>query len=303
MKRKIFSLVLIVAFAIPCLFGLSGCKKTPPTVESWDGTIAEVSAAQDDIIMIDTAEELAGFAKSVNDGDSYEGITVKLACDMDMKNLEWTPIGYGRARDLNKDSERDLDEGRAFDGIFDGQNKTIKNLNVVGKYTDANDSREVVDDGSSCGVGLFGLVFGSIKNLKIDTAVVSGNHYVGALVGYISNFSASETYAGSIENCHVTNATIHCTYKNSDNGGDKAGALVGYLDQTSISNCSVKNCSVDAVRDAGQMIGGVAHTDVTNFAEIAETNTATNVTVVCNIDEPTGNQGSNIREDELVGRV
>lgn len=302
MKKKLLNILTCLSIILIGAFALVGCGDEPPTVETWDGRATTVSSPVNGVITIDTAEELAGFAKAVNEGEDYEGITVKLGCDMDMKNKQWTPIGYGRARDKNVDGIRDLDQGKSFNGIFDGQNHTIKNLNVVGLYTDANDEGVVVDDGSSCGVGLFGLVFGSIKNLKIDTAVVSGNHYVGALVGYISNYGETQEGSGVIENCHVTNAVVHCTFKNDDNGGDKAGALVGYLDQTNILNCSAKKCQVDAVRDAGQMIGGVAHTENTNFNNISETNSVTNVTVTCNIDNPTGKEGSNIK-NELVGRV
>ena len=47
------------------------------------------------MIVITTAEELAGLAKAVNLGTDFKGITIKLAADIDLANFEWAPIGYG----------------------------------------------------------------------------------------------------------------------------------------------------------------------------------------------------------------
>ena len=85
-----------VSLLIPCVLSLTGCNKdNRDKIETWDGTVGEVSEAVDGIITIDTAEELAGLAKKVNEGTNYSGYTIKLAVDMDLKNREWMPIGYG----------------------------------------------------------------------------------------------------------------------------------------------------------------------------------------------------------------
>ena len=77
--KKFLTLMLGICLIIPCAFMFSGCKKeTKPEakIETWDGTITEVSVVDADdegIILIDTAEKLAGFAAAVNDGESFEG--------------------------------------------------------------------------------------------------------------------------------------------------------------------------------------------------------------------------------------
>ena len=44
-------------------------------------------------ITITSATELAQLAKSVNEGNSYQGWTISLSRDLDMSQHEWMPIG------------------------------------------------------------------------------------------------------------------------------------------------------------------------------------------------------------------
>ena len=116
------------------------------------------------VYTITTAEELAGLASLVNDGtDTFNGKTIVLANDIDLKNLDWTPIGNSTNQ---------------FEGDFDGQNHTISNLKVI-------------QEGKSY-VGLFGLTrYGEIKNLKVHNAIVKGRLGVGAISGqpYTSKYT------------------------------------------------------------------------------------------------------------------
>lgn len=287
--KKFLTLVLAICLVIPCAFMISGCKdkKTKTPIETWDGTRIEVSSPDENgVIIIETAEELAGLAEEVNDGNTFEGITIKLGCDIDLLEKEWTPIGYGSANGLGT---IDSTSGAYFKGIFDGQNKTIHNLKIttfdIGGYGSSN---------ASCGVALFGNIYeAEIKNLKIDDAEVVGNHFVGALVGF--------SIGSNITNCHVDDVEVDCVYDNSDDSGDKAGAIVGYMaigNGSTISNCSAKDSTVKADRDAGQVIGCLAG------GATQTNNTAEDVEVLCNESGvgSTTNSGKNIRE-EIVGRI
>lgn len=258
--KKFLTFILGICLILPCAFMFTGCKEVEdPKMEIWDGSRVEVSAAdQNNVIKIETAEELAGLAESVNEGNDYAGITIKLTCDMDLANKEWTPIGFGST---NFAGQILASEGALFKGKFDGGNHTISNL----KITTFN--RGGLGAGASCAVGLFGNIFrAEIKNLTIENAEVVANHRVGALVGY--------SIDGTIENCHVENADINCVYANGDESGDKAGALVGFFAKgnagdsaASITNCSAEDCIVKGDRDAGQVIGtlwnGAVYTNVT----------------------------------------
>ena len=212
---------------------------------------------------IGSKESLFNFAKSVNEGgDAWADQKVLLVADIDLNDEVWTPIGQTGATE--------------FRGIFDGQNYTIKNLKV--------DSSKKVDEHYSS--GLFGWCESgaTIKNVRVDGANVVGNHNVAVIVGY--------TYSIKIANCHVSNANIVCNHANGDACGDKCGIIVGYMgDEARMSECSAKDCTVKAGRDAGQLVGR-------GYNVSMEGNSATNVSVTA-----TGEcTGANINES-LIGRV
>ena len=218
---------------------------------------------------ISTAEELVAFAEEVNvNKNSFDGKTVYLVADIDLAGIDWEPIGQtGNC---------------TFNGVFEGYDHTISNLSV-----DSEDQT-----GKYYSSGLFGWVeshtagHGHIKNVKISGATVKGHHNCGALVGYITQETAL------IENCHVTGATITCTYANGDADGDKAGALIGNATvATPVKNCTAAKSTVSAGRDAGQVIGAGKEANVTGCS-------ATEVAVSAN---GTGT-GENIR-NEVIGRL
>ena len=218
---------------------------------------------------ISTAEELFAFANEVNvNNNAFNGKTVYLVADIDLNNAAWTPVGQTGAT--------------TFNGVFDGQNHTISNLNV-------NSEAQTGEHYSS---GLFGWVeshtagHGHLKNVKIEGATINGHHNCGALVGYITQETAL------VENCHVTGATVTCTKANNDADGDKAGALIGNATvATPVNNCTAANSTVSAGRDAGQVIGAGKAANVTGCS-------ATDVAVSAN---GTGT-GANIR-NEVIGRL
>ena len=285
MFKKVLTFVLGICLIIPCAIMFTGCGKKDNPGEVWDGAYLEVSQAENGVITIETAEELAGLAKSVNEGNNYAGITIKLTQDMDLANREWTPIGYGMSSYVGE-----IETGFQFRGIFDGQNHTIKNL----KISMFNQGGNV--EGTSAGVALFGQIYDAeIKNLNVDRANVRGNHYVAAVAGF--------SVDSNITNCHVQNAEINCVYSNADESGDKASTVVGHFakgllegSSATISNCSADDSTVKADRDAGQVVGCLA-----NGATSTENN-ADQVVVSWNQSGSTEKSNDNIN-NTIVGRV
>ena len=287
--KKVFKKIIGSCMIIPCTFSLAGCDKDKdPKMETWDGSIKEVSEAVDGIVTIDTAEELAGLAKKVNEGTTYEGYTIKLAVDMDLANKEWTPIGFGN---LNYVGEIDSQEGASFNGVFDGQDHTIHNLKIT---TFSRGGQGDIEAAS--GIGFIGLNKGTVKNLTIENANVKGNHYVGVLTGYNLN--------ANIDNCHVKNSKVDCLYANVDDSGDKAGGIAGHFakglhdtDSATLTNCSVSNTEIKADRDAGKVIGCLSN------GATQDNNRANEVSVGWNESGNTeGKSNTNITND-IVGRV
>ena len=211
------------------------------------------------------AEGLTSFGKLVNEaGMSFSGETVVLTTDVDLKNVAWTPVGQTGATQ--------------FKGTFDGQGKTISNLNI-----DAT-----AQTGANCSSGLFGwLNAATVKNVNIAGATVKGNHNVGVIAGYL------ETAGCTIEACQVTGAAVECHVANSEANGDKCGVIVGHAGNAGVAvkDCTAANSTVSAGRDAGQIAGAALEANVTGCS-------ATNVTVTANGE----GTGANIR-NEVIGRI
>nr|WP_321457403.1 MBG domain-containing protein [uncultured Cohaesibacter sp.] len=168
----------------------------------------------------------------------------------------------------------------AFSGTFTGLGHTISNLTIKA--------------GSSDYIGLFGYSTGTISNIGLLDAYVSGDDYLGTLVGY-STGAVSYSYAtgtalgddnsggligyaeGSVSNSHadvtvgssiyggmnvgglvgLSFATITSSYATGEVTGNTAVAgLVGDLEQASISN-SYATGNVNAKYWAGGLVGYV----------------------------------------------
>lgn len=187
-------------------------------------------------VTITTAEELVAFANDVNSGNTYANKVVVLGADINLNGAEWKPIGQ-------------TGHGSAyFHGTFDGCNHTVSNF----KITDY----EYRADGTYAS-GFFGFLDAStanIVNLNLDKVTVEGHHWCGAVVGFLSQ--------GIISNCKVTNATIKCEHLDSEACGDKAGVITGHTTTGSIRNCVAKDSSVEAGRDAGQIVGAAREEQV-----------------------------------------
>ena len=220
--------------------------------------------ANDDLYVIWNADGMKWFANEVNTSkNSFSGKTVKLMADIDLNNEAWTPVGQTGAT--------------LFQGTFDGQNHTIKNLNI--------DSESQTGANYSSGLFGWGKVNGfTVKNVTVDGATVKGHHNVGVIVGY---------YYGTVDNCHVKNAILNCTKANDDANGDKCGAIAGYVGEATskLTNCTAVDCSISAGRDAGQIAGAAVSSVVVNCS-------ATRVAVTSN-----GTSTGAYVRNELIGRI
>ena len=123
---------------------------------------------------ISTADQLKSFRDIVNDENGNPAAYAELMNDIDLSSIcnetnPWTQIGNGGG----------TSGGNTFEGSFDGQGHSVKNLYVTGNGN----------------AGLFGYVSaeGTVKNLG-----VSGSSYVGGAVG--------ENDDGSVTNCYYLSA-------------------------------------------------------------------------------------------------
>lgn len=187
MRLALLALAALVWIAVP----VSARAET----DVWNGTIASGFAVgtgtENDPYQINTAAELAYFAKSVNDGKWYDGEYIILKNNINLNNQEWTPIG---------------NHSNSFRGNFDGRNHTVTGMRISGELDR---------------VGLFGEctkhnVNSAIKNITVKDSVICGINFVGAIVGYAEEIN--------IENCRSIGNTIN---GKTDVGGI-CGKIGGY---------------------------------------------------------------------------
>lgn len=189
-------LALLVLAALAWIAVPVSARAEGETVDTWDGkTIAGGFAAgdgtQNNPFQIETAAQLAYFAKTVNEGNWYDRKYIILKNNINLNNQEWTPIG---------------NHSNSFRGNFDGRNHTVTGMRISGELDR---------------VGLFGEctkhnVNSAIKNITVKDSVICGIKFVGAIVGYAEDIN--------IENCRSIGNTIN---GKTDVGGI-CGKIGGY---------------------------------------------------------------------------
>ncbi len=220
------------------------------TIAFWDGSNEEVTPTADGVYEISNGSQLAWVAQQVNAGtETFSGKTVKLVKNIYLANRPWTPIGNNSAV--------------YFKGTFDGNGKTIYDLN---SYSERNEK-----EGSEQTAGLFGACQNAtIKNVTVNNATIKSYHYAGVICAW--------TKDTQIENCKVDNATVISSCKlvgSTWSSGSKVGGIAGYISEgSSAKTCTVENSTIKGYRDLGGVVGCAS----TN-CEVID-NTINNVTII-----------------------
>ena len=182
---------------------------------------------QADTLYIADAIELIGLAMFVNGTGGgapfgppldFAGKTIILKNDISFESVEWdgakgwTPIGSH--------------PNNPFSGTFDGGGNIISGLYI-------ND-----EDGDY--IGLFGVVSGgTVKNLGIEGANITGHYMVGAVAGILEY--------GDITRCYST-GTIRTTYI-------AAGGIAGLISNGSVVTDCYSTADVIGVEGVGGIVG------------------------------------------------
>lgn len=164
--------------------------------------------------LIKTAEDLKDFAYNYNEGRFSNNVHIQLFNDINCKDEE----GFSTIAD-NTDA--------TFYGVFDGNHKTISNLTMTG-------------------VGFFGFVskdddfgVGTITNLTLSNFNLTGKSDCDATGGIVAELSDGAI----VSNCSVENSIITCA---SNNSNPEVGGIVGRLNNSTITGCTVNNVQVKA---------------------------------------------------------
>lgn len=223
---------------------------------------------------IDTPEKLAGVAYLVNNGfTNFKNKTIVLQNDIDLSAHQWIPIGGVKNKNTTENiyTLKDSDFYQ-FLGKFDGQEHTIKNMNIV---------RNNIQGGyvvESCYNGLFGVVGSgaSIKNVTMDNAYIYGDMMNGAVVGYVP---ANEKTAKAVvlENLNVINSEI----KSQANSGAILGRSEAGNTLVNIKSCSVDNVKLSNIKktDSRTFFGGIVGVLYSEKANTIDSCTVSNSTI------------------------
>ena len=243
----------------------------------------EVKPVHEILNYITTVQEFVDFANKVNGGLTNEKTVAMLGANIDLNNMEWTPIGT---------------DSHPFNGTFDGNDYVISNLKISGTQDNllANNNH-----------GLFGKIVDPalIKNVTIDNASVSGSLYVGVLVGLGFTGMVKDCtvtgdvkidawwYAGTINGngyCNISGCTVDVTEGSrvSSQNGSYIGGIVGFHGE---GNNELSNCRSNIDVIGYSYVGGI--TGIAHYGNIISSCIAT-----CNVTSlvpSTSTDGSDLR--------
>lgn len=186
-------------------------------------------------LVIKTADELALFAYESIINNGFEGWTITLDADINVSARYWQPIGAATA----------------FKGTFNGNGHTITGVKMDTRLitTDLKNDPATMRYNA---FGLFGIVSGTVENLKLaspeiyvnQTPVSASGQKVAALVGKLEA-------GGTIRNCVVNGGTVV--------GKQYVGALVGLAlsNSTLATIVGCKSSATVSTVDGGSFAGGL----------------------------------------------
>lgn len=190
-----------------------------PVEKSTELTYVDATKQGGNVFEIGNLASLERYRDLVNTGFNFTGITVKLVADIRL-NDGWIPIGEGaRKSGYANDGNAWVYAGTSFEGIFDGNDHTIYNLNNKGFVPTSNrlgidGTDHIYSYGfigqSTTGAKVMNLTF---KDVDIDTSRYSGAF--GDSVGSVIGFCAG--------GCELSNVSVYGSVK----GYEAIGGFIG----------------------------------------------------------------------------
>ncbi len=218
------------------------------------------------------------FWKTVNNAQEWSEINdhmnwnYRLTADIDFKASTLIPAAI-----MINGSKTNLSGTTSFTGKLDGDGHTISNISLENLsqpwvfYNLSAATSEIrnltvenitIKAGGSVTTSRAGFVAylsnGSMENVHIRNARISGVGYVGGLVGYVNN--------GVLRECSVADAVI------DDGSGSypaRVGGLVGYMSANLMDRCYTRNVEIQVTSSAviegvGGLVGYDARAPITN---------------------------------------
>ena len=231
---------------------------------------------------LSNAKDVVALQNLVNSGVDTTDVKFELARDIDMSGIDFRGIG--------------VDEQNSFKGTFDGCGYVISNLKVK---TTANYT------------GLFGCTNkASISNLGLENCDMSGNGYIGGIVGLSISSKISNSYcSGMVSGSNYVGGVVGESRSSHIKSLYFKGEVVGTAGNVGgISGClrvggTFENCySEGSVTGGGYYTGGIAGA---NFDGVPVNKSFSSCDVVGNssVGGLIGCAGAPLRNSFFVGKV
>ena len=148
---------------------------------------------------------------------SWEEEDFTLTSDIDLTGVNWEPIG---------------DDSYSFNHTFDGNGHTIRGLKV--------------DKPDDSYIGLFGVIYGTVKNLTVEGSV-TGSQCVGGITGMNHGIITGCTFRGTVTGNHTNDPY--------------AGGIAGYTPGT-ITGCRVIGSTITGAGYVGGITGNLSDNSI-----------------------------------------
>lgn len=277
MKKRFLSVLLTLVMVAGLLSSFTLTARAEENLTDSTTNVTLIPNAEG-YYQIGTANEMVAFANLVNAGNTkINGIlTADITLNENLiSKLTITTTGYafnyGDAT-LKSDQTASVwttigSEASPYDGIFDGNEKSITGLYVNDRSNSATKNN-----------GLFGYVTGTVKNVTVKDSYIGAYSHIGGIVGYLKG--------GTVENCHfldswmktdnghmggVVGYAVHnadtsvgalisgCTSNITYYGYRYSGGIVGHLEGTKEIITKVTGCTHSGeVKGTSETIGGIA---------------------------------------------
>lgn len=199
--------------------------------------------------LVSSENGLQWIADQVNGNNSFAGKTIKLATDIDLDGVDFAPIGYNNG------------DKKYFEGTFDGNNNTIKNLkrtdltyankraiglfsqvkNATVKNLTLEDFVAATYGGEAAAIACEAVGDCTFENLTFNKgSVVSYNNDTAPVIGWanVGNFTLKDITVGS-------DVVIYSLWDSYDTS---LGGLIGTLE--SPSTVHIENANISCVLNA-----------------------------------------------------
>lgn len=298
---SVFQIFIALLIIITIIVGILTIKKVIRKSQNNILSIFNGSGTAEDPYKIEKIEDLIMFSQNVNKGESYKDKYFVLVNKLDFQDDTcYRNIGDTNFGDINQDGKIDTikiellsgfttiggtylenNSISSFEGIFNGNDKTIKNLILSISNTE-----------QSAFVGLFGNNKGEILNLrimgkiKISENLENQTFYVGMIAG---------KNEGKIQTCRaegIITANINGSNSYAEVAGivgENAGEIIDSASNVNIisnqlkAGITAKNINNENIESSGKI------TNCTNTGEIKEEESTNNYTAGIVAESENGN--------------